>query len=85
MFSLSLDLCSLVLRFRGRVMPESMRAWNASSSSLSSSSYESESDASPTPEKSAQTQPRGDSRRISPHSCRSFMPEPARKMMRVGV
>ena len=66
-------------------MPDSMRAWNASSSSLPSSPSVSESEASPTPEKSAQTQPRGDSRRISPHSCRSFMPEPARKMMRVGV
>lgn len=38
-----------------------------------------------TPEKSAQTQPRGLSRRISPHSWRSFMPLPARNMMRVGV
>lgn len=85
MFSLSLERCSEVLRLRGRCRPESMRAWNASSSSLSSSSADESSEASPTLLKSAHIQPRGDSKRISPHSWRSFMPEPARKMMRVGV
>lgn len=85
MFSESLDACSSVLRLRGRLRPESIRCWNASSSSESSPSSSLSSDASPTPLKSAQTHPRGDSRRISPHSWRSFIPEPARNMMRVGV
>lgn len=88
MFSLSLERWADVsLRLRGRARPWIMRVWKALSDSLPSESESAEdsSDASPTLLKSAQIQPRGDSSRISPHSCRSFMPEPARKTIRVGV
>ena len=83
MFSLSLERCSEVRRFRGRCS-EAMCVLKVSSSLSGSDMDESES-ASPTLEKSAHCQPRGDSRRISPHSWRSFIPDPARKMIRVGV
>lgn len=56
----------------------------SSASDIDSSGSE-ESSGSSTLLKSAQIQPRGFSSRISPHSWRSFMPLPARKIMRVGV
>lgn len=83
MFSLSLERCPEARRFRGRC--KSAMCVLKASSSLSGSDIEEFESASPTLEKSAHCQPRGDSRRISPHSWRSFMPDPARKMIRVGV
>lgn len=92
--------CGRFSRLSGGTLGDVMasaRPWipRSSLSELGSSSLESEpesesllsseEDTSPTPLKSAQTQPRGCSSRISPHSTRSLLPLPARKMILVGV